>query len=135
MTHLTLKALFRNALLGLAAVLALPVVAPVAAFAGDAQGELQEIVVRVLPQPTVAGDNYTLGEVAEFDGFDVPAIAELAKVQLGRSPMPGRAAFLNEGFIRSRLTGSSLAERVRIEVPKGAQVLRAGQTVAAQDVE
>ena len=111
--------------LALLALLALP------AAAQDAQ----EIVVRILPQPSVAGDSFTLGEIAEFDGFDVPAIAELAKIGLGRSPQPGRTMFLNETFIRSRLAGLPVADRVRIEVPKNAQVARAGQLIRGTDIE
>lgn len=96
---------------------------------------LREIVVRVLPQSSVSGETFTLGEVAELDGFDVPAIAELAQTPLGRSPLPGRAFFLSEGFVRSRLAGGPHAGDVRIEVPKGAQVVRAGQTVTAGEIE
>ncbi len=111
--------------LALLALLALPAAAQ----------ESQEIVVRILPQPSVAGDSFTLGEVAEFDGFDVPAIAELAKVGLGRSPQPGRTMYLNEPFLRSRLAGLPMAERVHIELPKNAQVARAGQLIRGTDIE
>ncbi len=120
-------------LLTLALAALLPLL-PLLAVPAAAQ-DLGEIVVRILPQPTVPGETYTLGEVAEFDGFDVPAIAELAQVALGRSPVPGRTAFLNEQFIRSRLTGMPVAERVRIEVPKNAQVARTGQLIRGTDVE
>jgi flagella basal body P-ring formation protein FlgA len=153
MTHPTTRPLLLNALpriaaqtalllvfAALAGVLGLPALGADGPAGGPQAGALQagalqEIVIRVLPQPSVAGETFTLGEVAEFDGFDVPAIAELAKVQLGRSPLPGRSVFLNEPFIRSRLAGSALADRVRIEAPKGAQVVRAGQIVRAQDIE
>jgi flagella basal body P-ring formation protein FlgA len=118
----------------LALLAALAAAAPWAAAQGQEE-HLREIVVRVLPQPSVSGETFTLGEVAEFDGFDVPAIAELAKTPLGRSPLPGRTFFLSEGFIRSRLAGGPHAERVRVEVPKGAQVVRAGQTVSAAEIE
>ena len=51
---------------------------------------LERIEVRVLPMAVVAGAEFTLGDVAELDGFDVEAIAKLAQLSLGRSPLPGR---------------------------------------------
>jgi len=94
-----------------------------------------QIVVRVLPAPVVKGDAFTLGEVAEFDGFDMDAVAALAKVSMGRSPSPGRPMALSEPLIRSRLAGLVQADRVRLIVPRNAQVVRESQTVRAQDVE
>jgi flagella basal body P-ring formation protein FlgA len=96
---------------------------------------MDEILVRVLPAPEVNGDTFTLGEVAEFDGFDVEGAATLAKVNLGRSPSAGRPMPLSEPMIRSRLAGLVQADRVRLIVPRNAQVVRASQTVRAQDIE
>jgi flagella basal body P-ring formation protein FlgA len=104
------------------------------AAAGRAE-DLQEIVVRVLPQPEVGGETYTLGEVAEFDGFDVSAQAELARLPLGRSPQPGRSAPLSEGYLHSKLAAAGWGERARILMPRNAQVTRAGQTIAAAEIE
>ncbi len=56
----------------------------------SAEASIDEIVVRILANAEVAGDLFTLGEVAEFDGFDVEGSASLAKLSLGRSPSPGR---------------------------------------------
>ncbi len=102
--------------------------------AGEAQA-LDEIVVRILPNPEVSGDTFTLGEVAEFDGFDVAGAAALAKLSLGRSPSPGRTMPLSEPLVRSRLAGLMQADRVRLIVPRNAQVLRAGQSISAADIE
>ena len=96
---------------------------------------MDEILVRVLAAPEVTGDTFTLGEVAEFDGFDVEGTAALAKVAMGRSPSPGRPMPLSEPLIRSRLAGLVQADRVRLIVPRNAQVVRASQTVRAQDIE
>lgn len=101
---------------------------------GDAPG-LDQIVVRILPNPEVSGDTFTLGEVAEFDGFDVAGAAALAKLPLGRSPSPGRAMPLSEPLVRSRLAGLVQADRVRVVVPRNAQVTRAAQAIAAADIE
>lgn len=96
---------------------------------------MDQIVVRILPAPEVKGDTFTLGEVAEFDGFDMDGVAALAKVNLGRSPSPGRPMPLSEPLIRSRLAGLVQADRVRLIVPRNAQVVRESQTVRAQDIE
>src|SRR5574341_862188 len=117
------------AALALAAVLAGGRVAPAAAQ------DPRAIAVRVLPRPEVAGETFTLGDVAEFDGFDVPAIADLAKLPLGRSPQPGRSLPLSETSLRSKLAGHPRAGDVRIEVPKGAVLLRASQAAASADIE
>ena len=97
--------------------------------------DTRSITVRILPRPQVAGETYTLGEVAEFDGFDVPAISELAKQPLGRSPQPGRASPLSETFLRSKLADHVRTGDIRIEVPKGAAVARASQAIKAADIE
>jgi flagella basal body P-ring formation protein FlgA len=106
-----------------------------AQMAGAMTEAMDEILVRVLAAPEVKGETFTLGEVAEFDGFDVEGAATLAKVNLGRSPSPGRPTPLSEPLIRSRLAGLVQADRVRLIVPRNAQVLRASQSVRAQDIE
>lgn len=103
--------------------------------AGELTQAMDEIIVRVLPNPEVAGDSFTLGEIAEFDGFDVEGFSPLAKVSMGRSPSPGRPMSLTEMFIRSRLAGLAQADRVRLIVPRNAQVLRASQTARAAEIE
>jgi flagellar basal body P-ring formation protein FlgA len=92
------------------------------------------IVVRVLPHSEVPGDEFTLGEVSELDGTDLAAVRRLAGVSLGRSPLPGRSLWLNEPFIRGRLAQSDGAQRVQIEVPPGADVARAAQTIPGSDI-
>jgi flagellar basal body P-ring formation protein FlgA len=96
---------------------------------------MDEILVHVLPSAEVKGDTFTLGEVAEFDGFDVESSAALAQISLGRSPSPGRPMALSEPLIRSRMAGVAQAERVRLVVPRNAQVVRAAQTLKGADIE
>jgi flagella basal body P-ring formation protein FlgA len=132
------RGLSRNlAWAAVAAALAALLAAPATAreTARETAQDTRAIAVRILPRPEVAGETFTLGEVAEFDGFDVPAIAELAKLALGRSPAPGRSLPLSELFLRSKLAGHPRAADVRIEAPKGAAVTRAGQTVKAAETE
>jgi len=96
---------------------------------------MDEILVRILPSAEVKGDTFTLGEIAEFDGFDVENAASLAKVNLGRSPSPGRPMSISEPLIRSRLAGMVQADRVKLIVPRNAQVIRASQAIQAADIE
>ncbi|NIP73065.1 MAG: hypothetical protein GWO16_08560, partial [Gammaproteobacteria bacterium] len=70
--------------LALAASLLLGWAAPVAAQ----QAAAEQVEVRVLPRSEVTGAQYTLGEVAELDGFDLEPVRRLAAVALGRSPRP-----------------------------------------------
>ena len=93
---------------------------------------LERIEVRVLPMAVVAGAEFTLGDVAELDGFDVEAIAKLAQLSLGRSPQPGRTLRLNASFIKPRLAKIVDAQRVHLHVPPGAEVRRAAQVVSGE---
>lgn len=93
---------------------------------------LERIEVRVLPMAVVAGAEFTLGDVAELDGFDVEAIAKLAQLSLGRSPLPGRTLRLNASFIKPRLAKIVDAQRVHLQVPPGAEVRRAAQVVSGE---
>ncbi|HUJ73254.1 MAG TPA: flagella basal body P-ring formation protein FlgA, partial [bacterium] len=125
------------ALLGLA-LLAMPMLAmPRGAWAApqSAAGDLDTVTVRVMPRSEVQGDTYTLGDIAEFDGFDVQRQTELAKIELGRSPLPGYSLPLNAPQIRSRLAGQAGTAHLQLIVPEHAQLLRAAQNVPSSQVE
>jgi len=119
------------AALTVAALLAAPV-----AMAQQASGDkaLQRITVRVLPQAEVYGKTFTLGEIAEMDGFDVDVLSRLAQVELGRSPLPGRAMRLSASWLAARLRGEVDPDRLDIRVPDEAQVVRGSQTVSARRI-
>jgi flagella basal body P-ring formation protein FlgA len=97
--------------------------------------DANRIQVRVLPNPEVYGDTYTLGEIAEMDGFDIKLLKELAAIEIGRSPLAGRGLRLNEGMIRSRLRRAIDDERLELSVPEPAEVRRAAVRVAAEEIE
>jgi flagella basal body P-ring formation protein FlgA len=98
------------------------------------QGEPREIEVRVLPQAEVFGDVFTLGEIAEMDGFDLKALARLAKVEVGASPLPGRTVGVNAAMLRSRIGAADRKARFRLLVPPGARVIRAAQVLSAETI-
>jgi flagella basal body P-ring formation protein FlgA len=82
----------------------------------------------------VVGAEFTLGEVAEFDGFDLETLRKLSQVSLGRSPLPGRSLVLSVSFLASRLAEVVPPERLRLHVPPGAQVMRATQRISGREV-
>ena len=95
---------------------------------------VQEIEIRVLPQTEVFAAEFTLGEIAEMDSFDLEALKKLSRVRIGTSPLPGRSVNLNESLIRSRLAAVDSKGEVRLHVPRGAKVVRAGQTVSGNQI-
>ena len=94
-----------------------------------------EFEVRVLPQAEVIGERFTLGEIAELDGFDIKALEKLARVGIGPSPRPGRALRINESLVRARLAAAGIDWPLKLMVPTGAQVLRAAQIVTPGEIE
>jgi flagella basal body P-ring formation protein FlgA len=115
----------------LAAAAAAPALEREAAAEGAA---LNAIEVRVMARAEVGGDTYRLGEIAEMDGFDVQELTRLSQVELGRSPMPGRALPLSESLLRSRLGQAIEPGRLRIVVPDGAEVVRSGRVIKGEEI-
>ncbi|MBI4082010.1 MAG: flagellar basal body P-ring formation protein FlgA [Candidatus Lambdaproteobacteria bacterium] len=117
----------------LAAAAAAPVPVP-EEEAGAEPAALNAIEVRVLARAEVGGDTYRLGEIAEMDGFDVQELTRLAQVEIGRSPLPGRALPLSEALLRSRLAQGGEPGRLRISVPEGAEVVRSGRVIKGEEI-
>lgn len=102
-------------------------------LAREADGDA--VIIRLLPTSEVAGTHFTLGEVAEFDGFDLEAVKALAGVSLGRSPRPGGRMRLNETQVRSRVSRVIDPARVQVNMPPLVWVKRAAQRVAGKEIE
>lgn len=94
----------------------------------------QEIEVRVLPQAEVFGEVFTLGEIAEMDGFDLAALQLLSDVRIGTSPLPGRSIRISKSLIRSRLAAARTGLAVKLAVPPHTRVVRASQTIPGERV-
>ena len=121
-----------------AALLLLGLGLALAMLPGGARGQEadpERIQVRILPNAQVHGESYTLGEIAELDGFDVKLLKELAALEIGRSPLPGRSLRLSDGMIRSRLRRAVEDSRLALIVPEQAQVTRAAVRVAGAEIE
>ncbi|MCZ6556360.1 MAG: flagellar basal body P-ring formation chaperone FlgA [SAR324 cluster bacterium] len=95
---------------------------------------VEEFEVRVLPQAEVFGESFTLGEIAELDGFNLQALQRLSQVKIGASPKPGRALRVNEALVRSRLMAARFSPQVKLIVPPRAMVLRAAQVVPVDQI-
>ena len=107
--------------------------AGVARAAGE--GAEAAVQVRVVPLAEVMGPQFTLGEVAELDGADMQRIQQLATAPLGRSPRAGQKMSLNPSLLQARLARLVDLTGVEFQVPRGATVARAFQTVPAVEVE
>lgn len=95
---------------------------------------IQEIDIRILPETEVFAAEFTLGEIAEMDSFDLEALQRLSRVRIGTSPLPGRSIRLSESLIRSRLAAAGSHPKVKLYVPRGAKVVRAGQIVSGKEI-
>lgn len=103
-------------------------------YAGAQDESLKVVEIRIPPQAEVTGKSFTLGEVAELDGFDLNAVRRLAKVQLAYSPRPGGRARLNASQVRSKLYRAMRPERIRLVMPKVVWISRASQVVTGEEI-
>ena len=92
------------------------------------------IQVRILPEAEVLGAEYSLGEIAEFDGFDLNAVRRLADIRIGASPLPGRTLRITETQLRSRLAPVMGSLELKLSVPENAVVVRAGQRISGEEI-
>ncbi|HBJ46897.1 MAG TPA: hypothetical protein DDY69_06155, partial [Deltaproteobacteria bacterium] len=70
---------------------------------GNTAPEAQQIKI-FLPQSSVINsDEYRLGEIAQLEGEDFILLDRLAKVVIGRAPLPGRKLTVTRSLILSRL--------------------------------
>ena len=96
---------------------------------------IDTIEVRILKEITVTGVDYRLGDIAELDGFNIDKIGELAKIRIGRSPLPGRTVPLSSSIVKSRLNRVLKATQYTLIMPKSAKVTRAYQMISAIDIK
>jgi flagella basal body P-ring formation protein FlgA len=92
---------------------------------GETRADIHTIEIRVLPESIVYGEYYSLGDIAELDGFDIETIQKLAKVRIGKSPMPGRSLLVSHGHIRRRLKKFDDNHEFKIVLPSKPMVSRA----------
>lgn len=104
-------------------------------FALPLQADIDRIDIRVLPEAIVYEDYYTLGDIAELDGFDIETIQKLAKVQVGRAPMPGRSFLITRGQIQNRIQNRFPKHHLKLIMPSRPMVSRASIKISGQELQ
>lgn len=103
--------------------------------AAQANNTLSKIDIRILPESIVYSDTYTLGEIAELDGFDVKAIRTISKLAMGRSPLPGRSLLVSQNQLRSRLGNFNRTYELNLIMPKRPLISRASLKISALQIK
>jgi len=93
------------------------------------------IEIRILPESVVYNSQYTLGDIAELDGFDVDAIQELAKIGIGMSPIAGHSHYISQRQIESKIKNRFPRHQLNITVPPKSMVSRASVKISAEQIQ
>jgi len=78
-----------------------PLLLLAAAFAGEAEAVVLQVVLR--EQSAVPGAYFNLGEIAAVEADDASRADELAALRIGKSPRPGRALVLRRAEVEAAL--------------------------------
>jgi hypothetical protein len=89
-------------------------------------------LVAVRERATVSRSVILLGDVAQIDGLPRGQAAELAALELGRSPRPGKQRSLSGASLRQRV--ERRAPGVRVDAPAHVSVDRARREIAPERV-
>jgi len=104
-------------------------------FGTSVRADIGAIEIRILPEAIIYGDYYTIGDIAEMDGFDVETIQELAKVQVGKSPIPGRSHYISKAQLQNRIKKRFSKNKLTLVMPKRAMVSRASIKITAKELK
>lgn len=104
-------------------------------FGMPVNADINTIDIRILPEAIIYGDYYTLGDIAELDGFDIETIKELAKVQIGKAPLPGRSHLISTSQIKNRIKKRFAKHQLKLSMPKRAMVSRASIKITAKELK
>ncbi len=98
------------------------------------KADIKTIDIRVLPEAIAYGDYYTLGDIAELDGFDIETIQKLAKVKVGKAPLPGRSHLISKSQLQNRIKNRFANHKLKLIMPKRAMVSRAAIKVTKKEL-
>ncbi|MCP4755373.1 MAG: flagellar basal body P-ring formation protein FlgA [Proteobacteria bacterium] len=101
----------------------------------QARADINSIEIRILPESIVYGDYYLLGDIAELDGFDIETIQQMAKIQIGKSPLPGRSHRIYRNSVQKRLKSKFSKIQVKIILPTKPIVSRASIKIDRKQLE
>ena len=117
----------------LVSLLSLSLTAPLSA--GSSMGGVDLIEVRILSHVSVDGEEYSLGQIAELDGFDIEAIQELAGLRMGRSPLPGKSLPITQSMIKAKLNRVMKANQYKLKMAKKTKITRSYSLVSAKEIK
>ena len=100
-----------------------------------AEENRSQILIKIANESIVHQNYFTLGEIAEFNGFDVKLIQSLSEVRLGRSPLPGKSNLVHEKTIRSRLPYKLKKAAITFIIPEDSIVSRASVKVTKDQIK
>ncbi len=95
---------------------------------------INDIEIRVLPESIVYDEYYTLGDIAELDGFDIETIQKLARLQVGKSPLPGHSLLVSHGMIRRKINNFGSKREFKLNLPSKPMVSRASIKVTKEQL-
>lgn len=104
-------------------------------FSVQVQAAFEDIEIRVLPESVVYNNQYSLGDIAELDGFDIDAIKKLAQIKIGTSPIPGRSLVLSTRYLKSKIRQKFRDVKINIKVPQKAIVSRASIKISKDQIK
>jgi flagellar basal body P-ring formation protein FlgA len=114
-----------------------PSVKPAETPRGGAKVEIvaAQATVTVRAVVEVTGGRFTLGEIADIQSADTELAAQLTKLEIGTSPLPGMSRNLMPGDITVKLRGARLDNpRVTIIAPPAIRVSRTRNDVPPAEI-
>jgi flagella basal body P-ring formation protein FlgA len=96
--------------------------------------DIRTIEIRVLPESIVYDEYYNLGDIAELDGFDIETIQKLAKLQIGKSPLPGRSLLVSHGSVHRQIKAIDADREFKIVLPSKPIVSRASIKISKEQL-
>ena len=103
---------------------------------GNTAPEAQQIKI-FLPQSSVINsEEYLLGEIAQLEGEDYILLDKLAKVIIGRGPLPGRKLTVTRSLILSRLRSHKVnIKKFVFPGSDSTSIQRAALKISGNDIE
>ncbi len=100
----------------------------------SAKADINTVEIRVLPESIVYDEYYSLGDIAELDGFDIETIQKLAKIKIGKSPIPGRSLYISHGKIRRNVNSFESTRQIKLILPSRPMVSRASIKISEKQL-
>lgn len=107
---------------------------------GLAPAQAAEVSIQVKPKNTVKGERLTLGDIAEFQGFNAAETASLKSIALGNAPAYGeKRNYSNQALteiLRAHLKQlqASTGRRIKLSIPDEVSVEGNGQSLSPESL-